>query len=106
MTHKVWNCGKIHEMVIGQEVTVFRTSTGHTTFGEPANLTKVTTQHLIFTTHSGAIVKTKVNNLHWVVGKADKNRYCVSLKNIDQFQEMIRENVRFWNPKTCTFDKK
>jgi len=93
-------------MAIGQEVTVFRCGSGHTTFGEPVNLFLVTDQHLIFTTNSGAIVKTRVNNLHQVVGKANKNRYVVSLKNIDQFQEMIREEVKFWNSKTCQFDKK
>lgn len=100
---KVWNDGKFVDMAIGQRVTVFRVSSGRTCFGEPATLAKATAQHLIFTTDSGAIVKTKLDNINAVIGKAAAERYCVSLKQADEFYDLILENVRFWDKKTCTF---
>lgn len=91
---------------IGQEVTVFRCSSGHSAFGEKAHLTRTTSQHLVFVTESGAEVKTKIDNLFAVVGKAQKAGYCVSLKQIDKFDNIYREQVAFWNSKKCCFEKR
>lgn len=93
-------------MSIGERVTVFSCGSGHTTFGEPATLTKATSQHLIFTTDSGAIVKTKVDNLFVTVGKAARAGYSVTRRPFESFDHMIRENVRFWNSKKCCFEYK
>ena len=94
------------DMTIGERVTVFRCSSGLTTFGEPAILTRATAQHLVFTTDSGAIVKTKVDNLFATIGKAEKAGYSVTRRPFENFDHMIRENVRFWNSKKCCFEYK
>lgn len=94
------------DMKIGDRVTVFRCGSARTTFGEPAVLTKTTAQHLVFTTDSGAVVKTKIDNLFAVVGKAANAHYNVSRRQFDDFQDMIRENVKFWNNKKCCFEYK
>lgn len=94
------------DMMIGDRVTVFRCGGGHSTFGEPATLTKATAQHLVFTTDSGATVKTKIDNLFATVGKADKAGYCVTRRPFEDFDHMYRENVRFWNNKKCCFETK
>lgn len=93
-------------MSIGERVTVFRCSTGHATFGEPATLTKATSQHLVFTTDSGAIVKTKVDNLFITVGKAAKEGYNVTRRQFEDFDQMYKENVKFWNSKKMCFEYK
>lgn len=102
---KVWNCGKFTEMEIGQVVTVFRCGSGLSTFGEKATLTRTTSQHLIFTTESGATVKTKVDNLHHVVGKA-ANRWAVTTRPYEDFPCMIHNKVMFWNDKKGCFENK
>lgn len=93
-TLKVWNCGNWMEIQMGQEFTVFRCSSGHTTFGERAKLVRNTKAHLVFETESGAIVKTTIDNLHQVIGKAAKERYCVSIRKYDDFKDIIHETVR------------
>ena len=94
------------DMKIGDRVTVFRCGSAHTTFGEPATLTKTTAQHLVFTTDSGAVVKTKIDNLFDVIGKAAKAGYCVSRRQFETFDQMYKENVKFWNNKKCCFEYK
>lgn len=96
---KVWFCGKYIDMHIGQEVTVFRLGSGHTVFGEPAFLDKVLAKHLVFKTQSGAVVKTDKENLNKVVGKAAANHYCVSIKQVADFEDLIHQNVYFWDTK-------
>lgn len=41
-----------------------------------------------------------------VVGKAAAEGYCVTTKAPNQFTDMIYEEVRFWDHKTCSFVKK
>lgn len=103
---KTWYNGKHVNIQIGQKVTVIRISSGRTVFGEVASLTKATSQHLVFTTESGAIVKTQLDNLHAVVGRAKDSNYSISLKAPEEFADFIGEEVRFWDRKTCSFVKK
>lgn len=103
---KVWYDGRHIDMEIGQTVTVFRCGSGLSTFGEAATLSRVTAQHLVFTTESGATVKTSKYNIHRVIGRARDNNWCVSLRAYEAFTHIIHENVRFWDKKTCTLVKK
>ena len=63
-------------------------------YGEFATLTRATKQYLIFTTDSGATVKTRRECLHATVGDAKEKGYCVSPKPVDAFSHMIHEEVR------------
>lgn len=103
---KVWYNGGHIDMEIGQTVTVFRCSSGRSSFGEPGKLERVTAQHLVFVSESGAVIKTAKNNIHQVIGRAQKNGYHVSPKAFDSFPNIIREAARFWDEKTCTLVKK
>lgn len=103
---KVWYNGKYIEMNIGDRATVLRTSSGRSSFGEGATLTGTTASHLVFTTDSGATVKTKKDNIHDVVGRASKSGYCVSPHAPEGFEKMLHEEVRFWDSKSGTFVKK
>lgn len=100
---KMWYDGDWAEVRINQRATVFRCGSGTTMFGEGAALTRFTKQHAVFTTDSGATVKTTVDNIHQVVGKARDERYAVSLKAPEAFTNLIPEVVRFWDSKTCKF---
>lgn len=100
---KVWSCGDFHSMHVGDKVTVFRCSSGRTTFGEEATLDRVTDTQLVFLTNSGATVKTDIENLHKVCGRAKKAGYVVSLKPIEDFHDLIHEDVRFWDDKSMKF---
>lgn len=104
---KVWYDGKYLEMSIGQEVTIYCCHRGSgQAMGERAILMQITKRHLIFITDSGAVVKTKLDNLHAVVGHAKECGYCVSPKPIKAFPGIRHEKVRFWDKKSCTFVKK
>lgn len=103
---KVWFNGGHIDMEIGQAVTVFRCGCGQSVFGEAATLSRVTAQHLVFTTDSCATVKTAKNNIHRVIGRARANNWCVSPRVYETFKHIIHENVRFWDKKTCTLVKK
>lgn len=103
---KVWNCGDFIDMEIGQEVTVFTCSSGRTVFGEPGKLVRVTAQHLVFVTDSGATIKTAIDNIHTVVGRAKENSYGVAVREYSSFTNIIHEEIRFWDKKTCKFVKK
>ena len=75
---KVWSCGKFESIEIGQKVFVGHCGSGHSCFGEYAALEKTTTKHLVFKTES-AVIKTDIENLHKVIGKAGKQGNFVSL---------------------------
>ena len=60
----------------------------------------------MFITESGVQVKTAINNLHYIVGKTAKERYCVSIRKYDEFKDIIHERVRFWNEKKLIFECK
>ena len=105
---KVWTCGKFSKMEIGQKVLVAHCGLGHTYFGEFGTLVKTTKQHLVFETESGAIVKTAIDNLCQVVGKAAKENLFVSI-NIEGRTEdpnFIHQEVNYWDEKKRTFVKK
>ena len=105
---KVWSCGDFIDIKIGQRVLVARCGGGHTYFGEFGKLARVTSNSLVFVTDSGATVKTAIDNLHNVYGKAAKERYFVS-PNVDgreSDENFIRQNVRFWDEKKMCFVNK
>lgn len=103
---KVWNCGEFVEVNFGQRVSVLRCGSGHSVFGEAATLSHATSQHLVFVTDSGAIVKTRRDGLQ-TIGKAAKNRYFVSLHQPEEYgKEFYSWPVSFWNEKTCRLEKK
>lgn len=81
----VWSCGKFHNIEIGQKVFVGHCGSGRTVFGEYATLERTTTKHLVFKTESGATIKTAIDNLHQVVGKAGKQGNFVSLVTEREF---------------------
>lgn len=93
---------KLIDIEIGQSVTVFRVSSMGNYFGEPARLAYRTVRHLVFVTDSGAIVKTNVGDTCQVIGKAEKNGWKVSLKSFDELN-ITRQNVKFWDSKSCKF---
>ena len=63
------------EMYVGQVVTVYRCGEDHKEYGEFATLTRATKRYLIFTTDSGATVKTRRECLHATVGDAKEKGY-------------------------------
>lgn len=75
---KTWFEGKPMEMYVGQVVTVYRCGEDHKEYGEFATLTRATKRYLIFTTDSGATVKTRRECLHATVGDAKEKGYQVS----------------------------
>lgn len=103
---KVWHDGKYIELEIGQIVTMCRVGGfSHSLFGESGKLNRITKQHLIFVSNSGGEIKTKIDNLHWVVGKAKEEGWFISLKPFEEL-DIIYEKVRFWDRKRCEFVKK
>lgn len=105
---KVWNDGKFVEVEIGQRVLVATCGSGRSYFGELGKLDRVTSSHMVFVTDSGAVVKTKVDAYGatlQTVGKAAKNHYFVSLI-VEGREDMIHQNVRYWNEKKLCFENK
>lgn len=108
---KVWtsiqgtcNTGYV-DIEIGQEVTVFRCSSGLSCFGERATLTRTTKRHLVFTTESGSEVKTAIDNLFKVSGKMSK--YNVTLRKFEEFgKDIYKERVYYWNDRKCQMEYK
>ena len=98
---KTWFDGKPMEMYVGQVVTVYRCGEDHRIYGELATLTRATNRHLIFTTDSGASVKTRLDCLHATVGWAKEKGYCVSPKPVEAFSHMIHEEVRCRDSGRC-----
>lgn len=104
---KTWYCGKMVDMKVGQKVLIYRIGSGLSYFGEFATL-KTTKMHMVFVTESGAVVKTKIDNLHDVVGKAKANGYNVSLyvDRAENDKNFVHSKVMFWNDKKCCFETK
>lgn len=92
---RTFHYGNYINIEIGQEVTVARSSSGHTTFGEPATLTRTTKQHLVFTTESGQTVKCPIDNMSQTVGKANKAGYFIILKKFEDVENIIHSSVMF-----------
>lgn len=76
---KVWANGKSENIEIGQKVFVGHCGSGHSVFGEYGTLVRTTKMHLVFKTDSGKTIKTAIDNLHQVIGKAGKQGNFVSL---------------------------
>ena len=93
MTIKIFKNGKMLEINENTEFFVGRCSSGHTVFGERAYLTKVTANHLVFTTESGSIVKTN-SNMN-TIGKAKKEGYWVGLGDRTNDKNVIHERVKY-----------
>lgn len=102
---KIWDCGKYVDITIGQKVLVASCGSGRSYFGEFATLSYATAKHLVFTTESGAIVKTSKDTLN-TIGKAAKEHYFVSLRveGREEDPEFYHRNVRYWNEKKCCFE--
>ena len=73
------------DIEIGQKVFVGHCGSGHTCFGEYGVLERTTKRHLVFRTDSGAVIKTAIDNLHKVVGKAGEQGNFVSLDTEREF---------------------
>ena len=86
---KTFYIGEYVNIEIGQEVTVARTTSGRTMFGEPATLTRTTKQHLVFTTQSGKTVKCPIDNMSRTVGKAEKAGYFIILKKFEDVENIM-----------------
>lgn len=99
----VWKNGKFEEVKVGQKVSVLRSGSGHTVFGEEGKITRTTKNNIIIETISGATVKTDIETLN-TVGKAKKEGYFVSLNKIDKFNNLIKEKVAYWNEKKLVFE--
>ena len=82
---KVWTSGKYENIEIGQKVFVGHCGSGHSVFGEYATLERTTKQHLVFKTESGATIKTAIDNLCQVIGKAGQQGNFVSLGTEREF---------------------
>ena len=113
---KVWttipgtiNSGWV-DIQLGQTVTIYRCSSfSNNVWGESAKLVRTTKQHLVFITESGSTVKTDIRNLFRVIGKARKAGYSVTLKPVEQFEQITNfhhERVKFWNDSKCCFEFK
>lgn len=105
---RVWFNGELENIEIGQTVLVAHCGSGHSYFGEFGKLVKTTKQHLVFETESGAQVKTAIDNLHQVVGKAKTERYFVSLRveGREEDPNFIQQDVKYWDDKKCCFVKR
>lgn len=101
---KVWNLGKFVDVEIGQKVLVARCGSGKSYFGEFGKIARTTNKHIVVVTDSGAIVKTDIDTLN-TIGKAAKNHYFVSLI-VEGREDMIHQNVRYWNEKKLCFENK
>ena len=87
--------GDWKEIKIGDEVFVGTCGSGRTLFGEHAKLVKILKNHLVFETESKTKIKTKIDNLHHTVGKANEYGYFVSLGRRDE-STFIKKETRFY----------
>ena len=85
-------------------VFVARCGSGRTVFGERAHLSKILKNHLVFTTESGAQVKTNLDG--WTVGKAENAGYFVALRDMTDEENVIHSKVSYWNSKKCCMEYK
>jgi predicted fused transcriptional regulator/phosphomethylpyrimidine kinase len=86
------------------EFYVGKCGSGHAVFGERAHFTKATAKHLVFTTESGAIVKTDYT-LN-TIGKARRAHYWVGIGDRTNEENYIHQSVSYWNAEKCCFEKK
>lgn len=77
---KIWSNGSYQDIEIGQKVFVGHCGSEHTCFGEYGVLERATTRHLVFKTDSGTVIKTAIDNINNVIGKAGKQGNFVSLR--------------------------
>lgn len=92
---------------MGQEVTVFkRRGYGLNCIGEKARLEKTTKNHMVFVTESGAVVKTKIDNIFVTVGKAYNSGYAVDLRKFEDWTNITHRETKFWNDKKCCYENK
>lgn len=105
---KAWFYGDLVDIKIGMKVLVARCGSGHSYFGEFGKIVKYTENHIVIETESGAIVKTKMNNIGCTVGKAAKNGYSVSIKvdGREEDKNFFHENVRYWNERKLCLEYK
>ena len=104
---KVWFFNELVNVEIGARFFVGRCGSGKSVFGENATLTRVTNNHMVFTTDSGAIVKTKRDMLHCTIGKAAKEHYLVGFeRDIEADENIIKMPVSYWDDKKCIMTKK
>lgn len=101
---KVWNLGKLVDVKIGQKVLVAKCGSGKSYFGEFGKIARATSKHIVVITDSGAVVKTNIETLN-TIGKAAKAGYFVSL-HIDGREDMIHDNVTYWNEKKLCLENK
>lgn len=85
-------------------VFVGRCGSGRTVFGEKAHLSKILKNHLVFTTESGAQVKTNLDA--WTVGKANNAGYFVALRDMTNEENVIYQKVHYWNSKKLCMEYK
>lgn len=102
---RIWKNGEFVEINFETEFYVGRCGSGHTVFGERAKLHKILTNHLVFKTESGSLVKTTIDTMR-TVGKAAKENYWVGLGDRTGQPNYINERVHFWNDKKLCFEYK
>lgn len=103
---KVWNFGKLVDIEIGQRVLVAKCGLSRCRYGELAKLDRLEKKYMVFVTDSGAIVKTKIDNL-CTVGKAEKAGYRVYLNTEEINNELFfKSNVLYWNKEKVCFENK
>ena len=90
---RVFYLGNFIDVEIGQKVTIARSSSGHTMFGEPAEFSRTTKQHAVFTTESGATIKCPIENWSYTIGKADKAGYGIITRKFEDVKNIIRMPV-------------
>lgn len=93
-TVKTYTLQGMKEFQIGDKVFVGFSSSARQVFGENGELTKITKNHLVFTTESGTIIKTKIDNLNEVIGKASKKGYFVSPQPREE-GNFYKRNIKF-----------
>ncbi len=105
---KVWTDGKFEDIEIGQKVLVAYCGSGHSYFGEYGTLVRTTARHLVFETESGAQVKTAIDNLNRVVGKAKKEHIWVTtrIEGRENDKDFIHTEISFWDEKNLRLVKK
>lgn len=90
---RTFHYGNYINIEIGQEVTVARSGSGRTVFGEPATLTRTTKNHLVFTTQSGQTVKCPIDNMSRTVGRANQAGYFIITRRFEDINDIIKSAV-------------
>lgn len=105
---KVWTDGKFEDIEIGQKVLIAHCGSGRSYFGEYGTLVRTTARYLVFETESGAQVKTAIDNLNHVIGKAKKEHYWVTtrIEGRENDKDFIHTAISFWDEKNLRLVKK